>query len=115
MKSVQQESKPDCLLFSLFNIEQLSCNKGVKRKQFTSTDGGKRDVFLMSLLGMKLMSDRIEIKEADLKIIEKDLKRDIEREPSKESAEENERVLRRNIVGKGKVNSDNSNDPLRTV
>ena len=41
----------------------------------------------MSLLRMKLMSDRLEIKEADLKLIEKDMKRDIESEPSKKSAE----------------------------
>ena len=53
---------------------------------------------------MKLMSDRVEIKQDELEIIEKDLKRDIESESRKESAE-----------GNGKVKSDNSNDPLRTV
>ena len=69
----------------------------------------------MSLLGMRVMSERVEIKEAELKTMEEELKRDIESELSKDSSEENECFSKRNDVGKEKVKPDNNNAPLPIV
>ena len=79
MKSHQQKGTPDCLIFSLFNIEYLStkAKKTTIKRKFYVTDASKRDVFLMSLLGLRVMSDRREMKDEQLSVIEDDMKQDI--------------------------------------
>ena len=44
---------------------------------FSGTDPSKRDVFLMSFLGLRVMSDRREMKDEQLRVIEKYMKQDI--------------------------------------
>ena len=62
-KSQLQHGQPNCLLFSLFNIETFS-GLATKKKpfpKFISKYAEKRDVFLISLLDMKLMSERYQL------------------------------------------------------
>ena len=67
MKCPQKLGQPNCLLFSLFNIETLSA-KRTNPPPFSSSDAGKRDVFLMSLLDMRLMSERHQMNDADCQL-----------------------------------------------
>ena len=64
-KSQLQHGQPNCLLFSLFNIETFSAIKPFPK--FSSKHAEKKDVFLISLLDMKLMSERYQLpdKECD--------------------------------------------------
>ena len=75
-KSQLQHGQPNCLLFSLFNIETLS---GMKKPfpKFYSKHVEKRDVFLISLLDMKLMSERYQLPDEECKRIADLLQSDI--------------------------------------
>ena len=69
MKCPQQGGQPNCLLFSLFNIETLSA-KRAKIPLFSSSDAGRRDVFLMSLLDMRLTSEHHQMNPDDCRTLE---------------------------------------------
>ena len=87
MKCLQQQVQPDCLLFSLYKMEKLSTLLGrqTRGKLFTVTDVGKRELFLMSLLDMRIMSERKEMKDSDLDKFEKDMKRNMESDETSDS------------------------------
>ena len=104
MKCLQQQAQPDCLLFSLYKIEHLSTLSGRRTggKSFTVADVGKRNVFLISLLGMRVMSEREEMKDSDIDQIGKDMNRDIKSDETSDSDVFVEKVVKKPEKYKGK-------------